>query len=138
MIALLLIIAVQALTSVDNCDTQSLFKIYNLTMSPSAPVANQNATLYTDYEVFEEIKTGTATYACTLNGIPVLSEKYDICTQTACPITVGLHNDTSIIQVPSITGTLVCKIKWVDSANRQLLCIQTKIVEPLNLFAKWF
>jgi len=139
MITILLITyLVSVLSSVTDCDTASLFKIHNLTLSPEKPVGGQNATLYSTYEVPTQVDAGTASYSCTLNGIPVLNQNHDICTQTTCPITVGVHNDISETQTPVVSGSLLCKIKWKDVNNNPLLCIQTKLDQPLNSFIKWF
>jgi len=139
MIAILLITyLVSVLSSVTDCDTSSLFKIRNLTLSPEKPIGGQNSTLYSTYEVFTQVDAGTATYSCTLNGIPVFNNNYDLCTQTPCPITVGVHNDISETQTPAVSGSLLCKIKWKDTSNNPLLCIQTKLDQPLNSFIKWF
>ena len=114
--------------AVTDCNTASILKITALSFSPDAPESGQNGTLSTHYDVPYEITKGTAKYTCTLNGLPVLSETYDLCTQTTCPITVGHHDDTSESAVPTVSGTLSCKIKWEDEAAQSLLCIQTKMV----------
>jgi hypothetical protein len=102
----------------------SLFTIKNLDFSPSLPVPGQNGTLHSIYEVPTEITSGTSRYSCTLNGIPVYDEKVDLCTQTACPIVMGTHDDYSISQVPDTTGKVSCKIDWRSPAGNQLMCIQ--------------
>jgi hypothetical protein len=85
-------------------------------------------TLYTNYDVVTPaVSGGSASYSCTLNGIPVMNEVYDLCTQTACPVLEGHHADVSISTVPSITGSLVCKIRWTSVDQEDLLCIQTKL-----------
>lgn len=84
-------------------------------------------TLYTNYDVVTPVTEGSASYSCTLNGIPVMNEVYDLCTQTACPVLEGHHADLSISTVPSITGSLVCKIRWTSVDQKDLLCIQTKL-----------
>jgi len=83
-------------------------------------------TLYTNYDVPAVITEGSATYSCSLNGIPVMNEVYDLCTQTTCPIDVGHHADVSISTVPTVTGNLVCKIRWTSGTD-DLLCVQTKL-----------
>ena len=114
--------------AVTDCNTNSILKITDLSFSPTVPIPGQNGTLSTHYDVPYEITKGIAKYTCTLNGLPVLSETYDLCTQTTCPITPGHHDDTSESAVPVVGGTLVCKIKWEDEAAQPLLCVQTKML----------
>lgn len=48
----------------------------------------------------------------------------DLCSQTVCPITAGMHNDKSISPVPDATGKVACTIQWYDGATKsELLCI---------------
>ena len=112
--------------AVSDCGVQPILKITDLSFLPLVPVAGQNGTLSTHYDVPYEITAGIARYTCTLNGFPVLSESQDLCTQTACPIVAGHHDDTSESAIPDVTGTIVCKIKWETAAAEELLCIQTK------------
>lgn len=114
--------------AVSDCNPASILKITGLSFSPDVPVPGQNGTLSTHYDVPYEITKGVAKYTCTLNGLPVLSETYDLCTQTVCPIAPGHHDDTSESAVPVVGGTLSCKIKWEDEAAQSLLCIQTKML----------
>jgi len=114
--------------TVSDCDPTSILKITALSFSPEAPIPGQNGTLSTHYDVPYEITKGVVKYTCTLNGLPVLSETTDLCTQTVCPIVAGHHDDTSESAVPVVGGTLNCKIKWEDEAARPLLCIQTKML----------
>jgi uncharacterized membrane protein YgcG len=102
----------------------SFFKIKSLDFTPVAPVPGQNGTLHTLYDVPMTVSAGTTKYSCTLNGLPVFSESYDLCSQTACPITGGTHDDYSTSAVPDTTGKVSCTIDWRDTAGTQLLCIQ--------------
>ena len=110
-----------------DCGVAPVFGITSLSILPAIPVVGQNATLFSDYQVPAEVSGGTAKYACSYNGIPVMSESYDLCTQTTCPIGVGTHSDKSIVAVPDIKGSLICTIKWADLAGKELMCIKTKI-----------
>lgn len=127
MIRALLLFAAAAANIVSDCGVRPILKITDLSFSPLVPVAGQNGTLSTHYDVPYEITAGIAKYTCTLNGFPVLSESQDLCTQTACPITVGHHDDTSESAIPDVTGTIVCKIKW-ETAAAEDMCIQTKFL----------
>lgn len=114
----------QAVTIKDCSSGTSFFKIVSLSFTPDAPVAGQNGTLHSVYDVPMGVNSGTAKYTCALNGLP-FSTTYDLCSQTACPITAGTHDDYSTSTIPDVSGKLVCTIEWRDSAGSQLLCIQT-------------
>ena len=106
--------------TVANCDTTSLFHIDSLTLTPNGA----NSTLNIAYDVPTEIADGLVKYSCTLNGIPVISETKPLCEEQKCPITVGHHEDVSDSATPTVTGTLVCTIKWQSLASEPLLCIK--------------
>jgi hypothetical protein len=119
-----LIIAASSQASVMDCAAgNSIFKIDGLNFSPVDVVAGQNGTLHTQYTVPETVSAGTAIYTCSINGLP-FSQSYDICTQTACPIAAGYHDDYSKTQVPDVSGKVVCKIEWRDLSDKELLCVQ--------------
>jgi len=106
--------------TVANCDPTSLFQIDSLSLTPNGA----NSTLKMSYDVPAEITDGVAKYSCTLNGIPVLSESKPLCQDLKCPITVGHHEDVSDSANPTVTGTLICTIKWQSLASESLLCIK--------------
>jgi hypothetical protein len=103
----------------------SVFTIKSLSFSPDAPIGGQNGTLHTIYEVPNMVSAGNTRYSCSLNGLPVYDESFDLCSQTACPINIGTHDDYSTSEVPDVSGKVVCKIEWTDTAGAKLLCIQT-------------
>jgi hypothetical protein len=109
--------------SVTNCNTASVFQISNLAFDPSNPIPGQNGTLILDYNVPALVSSGSVNYKCNYNGLPVYNEVLDLCSQTACPINVGLHNDKSISPVPNANGKVACTIQWYDIAKTELLCI---------------
>jgi hypothetical protein len=102
----------------------SEFAVRSLTFTPDPAIRGQNGTLESVYEVPVTVDAGTARYSCSLNGLPVFDQTDDLCTQTACPILAGLHNDFSISPVPDTAGKVSCKIDWRDMDGNQLLCIQ--------------
>jgi hypothetical protein len=116
--------AVASSISVKDCAPGSIFRISAVDFSPAAPVPAQNGTLHTVYDVPVQVDAGSARYSCTLNGLPVYDEKFDLCSQTACPIGVGTHDDHSISAVPATSGKVACKINWYNTAGTQLLCVQ--------------
>jgi hypothetical protein len=102
----------------------SAFTIEKLSFDPPQPVPGQNGTLTTVYTVPSAIDGGQAHYSCSLNGLPVYDETFDLCSQTDCPVAVGEHTDTSVSAVPSTSGKVDCKISWTDMASQPLMCIQ--------------
>jgi hypothetical protein len=109
-----------AVPTVANCDPNSVFHIDSLSLTPNGV----NSTLKVSYDVPAEITDGVAKYSCTLNGIPVLSESKPLCEDLKCPIAVGHHEDVSDSANPTVTGTLVCTIKWQSPTAESLLCIK--------------
>ena len=107
-----------------DCGSGAAFTIGSLDFSPSSPVPGQNGTLHTVYTVPAEVAAGTVKYSCNLNGLPVYSENFDLCSQTACPVTAGTHDEYSTSEVPNTSGKVSCTIDWRDTAGKQLLCIQ--------------
>lgn len=122
---LLLFAAVNAQNSVSvtNCNTASVFQMSNLAFEPSNPMPGQNGTLILDYTVPALVSSGSVNYKCDYNGLPVYNEVLDLCSQTACPINVGLHNDKSISPLPNANGKVACTIQWYDTTKTELLCI---------------
>ena len=108
-----------------NCDTASLFHVDQINVVYEAPTTN--STLVVSYTVPKQIDDGTATYKCTLNGIPIINEQTPLCQETKCPIEAAFHNDSSPFQTGLATGTLSCTIKWLDIDSSTLRCI--RIVE---------
>jgi len=106
--------------TVANCDTNSLFHIDSLSLTPNGA----NSTLKIAYDASTEITDGVVKYSCTLNGIPVVSETKPLCQELKCPIGIGHHEDVSDSANPTVTGTLVCTIKWQSPTSEPLLCIR--------------
>ena len=126
--ALLVVLTNANTVAVSDCGVNPILTTTDLSFSPTAPIPGQNGTLFTHYDAPYDITAGVAKYTCTLNGFPVLSDTYDLCTQTKCPITAGHHDDTSESAIPDVKGTIVCKIKWETTTAEELLCIQTKFL----------
>lgn len=120
--------AAQNSVTVANCNTNSLFTLTDISVTPTIPVANENITLHTVYSVPAEVSEGVAIYSCTFNGIPFSPTVDDLCTQTTCPITVGTHNEYSSVTVPQIGGKIVCDMKWMDvDQSVSFLCLRTTL-----------
>ena len=106
---------------------KSIFTIQDQSFSPSPPVSNQPYDYWFTYTVPDgiTIDAGTAKYSLSLNGIPLTPTVEDLCTQTTCPKTSGLHNESSTDTWPSgISGKVVTKLEWYDANSNLLLCSQ--------------
>lgn len=118
---------IASLSSVSDCSKgSSQIKINSMSFQPDPPVKGQNSTLTLDLNVPTEIQSGTATYSFTYNFLPLTPTVEDLCTQVSsgCPILVGPLNLVSSYPIdPSLSGTIVAKIEWKDTANVQLLCV---------------
>ena len=114
----------QAVQVKDCSSGTSEFTVQHLSFSPDPAIRGQNGTLESVYEVPVAVNAGTSRYSCSLNSLPVYDETFDLCSQTACPIESGVHDDFSITEVPNTAGKVSCKIDWRDTDGTQLLCIQ--------------
>jgi hypothetical protein len=107
---------------------KSVFQIQSQGFYPEPPVANEPYDYWFYYTVPEgvTVDAGTVKYSLSLNGIPFAPSTDDLCTQTSCPKTPGSYNETSKDTWPSgISGKIVTKLEWFDSAGTLLVCSQT-------------
>jgi len=107
---------------------KSLFQIQTQNFSPEPPVAGQLYDYWFTYVVPDgvTVDAGTSKYSLSLNGIPFSPSVDDLCTQTECPKTPGLHNESSTDTWPSgVSGKIVTKLEWFDAKGTLLLCSQT-------------
>ena len=125
LLATLTLLSITSQPIATNCDTNSVFKVDQISIEYEAPPVN--STLTVAYTVPEAIQDGTAKFTCTLNGIPVLNEQKPLCQDTMCPIAAGFHNDSNPFETALTSGTLSCTTKWLASDGSVLRCI--KIVE---------
>ena len=130
-LALLSLFATLVSSSVTDCGSgKSLFTINSQGFGPDPPIVGEKATLWIDYTVPDgvEISAGTAKYSVSLNGIPLPSTNDDLCTQIVCPQVAGTFNISSgDVWNGGVSGKIVSKIEWFDTANSLLLCSQTTI-----------
>jgi len=101
-------------------------KINSMTFQPDPPVKGQNSTLSLALNNPSDILGGSAIYSFTYNFLPLTPEVYDLCSQVpdGCPILAGPLDIVSSYPIdPSLSGTIVAKLEWKDTANIQLLCI---------------
>jgi hypothetical protein len=122
MTALSLLFSVSAILS-DCGGPNDLATINNYGLVPEIPTAGENMTLWIDYTLKQDVTGGTAVYEANLNGLPYI-QSYDLCTQTACPILAGRHNESSISTFPTFLGKLITAISWENENNLPILCVQ--------------
>ena len=124
---LALLAAAYSLSTVSDCSKGgSPIKIDSMSFLPDPPVKGQNSTLKLSLTNPSDILAGTATYSFTYNFIPLSPDVQDLCSQVpdGCPIKAGPLNLISSYPIdPSLSGTIVAKIEWKDTANIQLLCV---------------
>ena len=125
LLAALTLLSVASQPIATNCDTNSVFKVDQISIEYELPPIN--STLTVAYTVPEVVEDGTAKFTCTLNGIPVLNDQKPLCQDTTCPIVAGFHNDSNPFETALTSGTLSCTTKWVAADGSTLRCI--KIVE---------
>jgi ML domain len=120
--------AAQNSVQVSNCNSNSVFKVVDLSVSPTVPVKNENITIHTIYSVPAEVSDGVAMYSCSFNGIPFSPTVDDLCKETGCPISVGNHDEYSSVTVPNLGGKIVCDMKWMNSDQSvSFLCLRTTL-----------
>lgn len=128
---LLLLIALFPVVSsqvVDCSKGKALFVINSQDYQPNPPIVGENSTLWIDYTVPEgvSISAGTAKYSFTLNGIPYPATVDDLCADEICPQVTGTYNITNTqVWTGGVSGKIVSKIEWFDTASSLLLCSQT-------------
>ncbi len=106
---------------------KGLFTIVSQGFWPEPPVAGQPYDYWFFYTVPDglTVEAGTTKYSLSLNGIPFTPTVDDLCTQTFCPKTPGSYNESSSDTWPSgISGKIITKLEWYDSAGSLLLCSQ--------------
>lgn len=122
-----LLAAALTLGSVTDCSKgASQVKITSMTFQPDPPVKGQNSTLNLSLNLPNDIVAGYATYSVTYNFIPLAPDVKDLCGEVpgGCPIKAGPLDLTSSYPLdPSLSGTIVAKIQWKDTANTELLCV---------------
>ena len=128
-LAFLALLVSSSFASVSDCGQgKSLFQLKDQSFSPEPPVANELYDYWFTYTVPEglTVDAGTTKYSLTLNGIPFAPSTDDLCTQTTCPKVPGFYNESSTDLWPSgVSGKIVTKLEWYDSAGSLLLCSQT-------------
>jgi len=125
---LLIALLYTAQAVVDDCSVpNSIFKIQELTFSPSQPVIGENTTLYVKFNnPGEPVLDGTVTTAIKYNFLPLSPDIQPLCQNTACPVPVGVTEQSSSSLWPDLSGIVDIRITWTDTNNNQLMCMHVK------------
>jgi hypothetical protein len=119
---------VYGLGSIIDCNTTSIFRPSQLSLTPDPPIPGQNAKLtLVFYNTGDEIKSGIASTVVFLNGVLVSSTDDPLCESTTCPITPGSNDRSTESIFPSISGLIKSTINWINSDGDSLLCIDMKL-----------
>jgi hypothetical protein len=90
--------------------------------------------LTSSYDLSADVTGGTAKYTASLNGLPVVNDKKDLCESlkdgpTPCPLKKGPVKSTTQVpldeKVP--TGTFVAQQTWTDTAGTEILCVRYQL-----------
>ena len=91
-------------------------------------------TLTSSYSLSEEVSSGKANYKASLNGLPVVNQNDDLCTDlksgpTPCPLAKGPHKSKISKALPDSVpaGTFVAQQSWTTDDGRPILCLKYKI-----------
>lgn len=113
-------------------DCGSAFQITQLALSPDPPVQSQPVFLNLVFNNNEAaaVSGGTATTSITLNGLPLSPSTQPLYEATACPIPQGANNRSTNTTWPAVSGKIISRLTWEDSAGKTLLCLLTQVKVP--------
>lgn len=103
----------------------AIAKVIDAGVYPMSPSPGDTAFMWVNYDLPEDVTSGTATYKYTLNYIPFSPIVVPLCDQTVCPLTVGVHNMTGNTTYPDVSGRLEVQVDWKDSVGRSIWCVKT-------------
>lgn len=117
------------LGEISNCGKNSIFTITQLSLSPSNTVrGGENVSLTLLYTSPVIVSEGSVKTSVTYNFIPLSPTTSQLCSQTSCPIQIGTNNASSTFIFPEgVSGSVVSKVVWENSAGKELLCIKVSL-----------
>lgn len=121
------IINAVASNSVKDCSAgKSAFKFTggSLLPDPVKPGQDSSITINAEIPAGTYVDAGTAKYSFSFNGIPFTPTTEDLCSDVACPLLPGPYTNTTTSEFPAVSGKVVTKIEWFDTAGTQLLCAE--------------
>jgi hypothetical protein len=104
----------------------SVFKFTGGSLLPDPVVPGQDSSITLNAEIpaGTNINAGTAKYSFSFNGIPFSPTTEDLCSDVACPLLPGPYTNTTTSVFPSgVSGKVVTRIEWFDTADNRLLCV---------------
>lgn len=101
--------------------------ITGMGFAPQSPRPGDPTELWVAYDLKTRITGGTATYSYSFNGIPFSPTIEDLCTQTVCPKELGIYNETTSSEFPSVSGKILSTIKWKDQDTKPIWCVELTI-----------
>jgi len=111
--------------SVSNCASgNTLAKIEDILWHPEQPVAGDAFNLTIVYDLYSELVSGTAKYTYKYNGLPFAPTFSDLCLETECPKSSGFHVEESLSTWPSLSGSLVSQIQWLNQDSELVWCVE--------------
>jgi hypothetical protein len=105
----------------------SLLVVNKMSLEPSAPSPGQKVGFTLDYTVHPNtiITDGTARYETTYNFIPLSPTIQPLCSNIPCPLGPGRYVNTTYSTWPTgLSGTIVSRMKWLDSTGTLLICTE--------------
>jgi hypothetical protein len=121
------VINATASNSVKDCSAgTSVFKFTggSLLPDPVKPGQDSSITINAEIPAGTSVDAGTAKYSFSFNGIPFSPTTEDLCSDVACPLLPGPYTNTTTSEFPSVSGKVVTKIEWFDTAGIRLLCAE--------------
>ena len=104
----------------------SVFKFTGGSLLPDPVVPGQDSSITLNAEIpaGTNINAGTTKYSFSFNGIPFSPTTEDLCSDVACPLLPGPYTNTTTSVFPSgVSGKVVTRIEWFDTADNRLLCV---------------
>ena len=124
--ALAIIVAAAANSARDCSSGTSVFKFLTASLTPDPVVRGKDATISLSCQIPDgvTVTSGTAQYSFSFNGIPFSPTTEDLCSQVECPLLPGLYSNSTISTFPDVSGKVVSTIKWFDTDQTLLYCLE--------------
>ena len=101
----------------------SISNILGFGVSPLNPVPNENASLWVNFDLFEQVDSGSIVYTYTYNFVPFPPTETNLCEENTCPFTAGIHNVSGTSTFPDMSGLLEVKIEWNTGDGTPIWCV---------------
>ncbi|KAF5190473.1 MD-2-related lipid recognition domain-containing protein / ML domain-containing protein [Thalictrum thalictroides] len=129
-VAFLFLHSVQAkskTTKVEYCDNKTKYAV-NVTgveITPNPVSRGKPTTFVISASTGESISGGDLTIEVKYFGLPVHSEKFDLCKETSCPVATGDFVVSHTQELPGVTppGTYTLKLKMLQGDGKELSCV---------------